>query len=212
MAALIFGEWGSCGAGRAASGWGFRGWARAWGLRRHQPRRRLQLCRTLGKWMLNTKDTGRVSGDWVNFSADIEDPFLKILVSPSVPDRGSGRQSGAEAGARAVSDAFDAPSDVTTAVMHISCPDLRKGVKYLFTFKYLEVYIYHLLTLPGRKRNAVFISLVLQTLGSALCRSAVGWCTRSRAIWLSGWLQQELWQCWQHEAKTKTNTISHEYV
>lgn len=89
---------------------------------------------------------------------------------PFCPETGSGWQSGAEAGAQTM---LDAPSDVITAVMYVSCPELRKSFKDLFTFKYLETYIYRLLMLPGPKLNSVFISLVLQILRSALCHSAL---------------------------------------
>jgi len=38
-------------------------------------------------------------------------------------------------------------------------PELRKGFQVLFTFKYMEICIYHTFMLPGP--NTVFISLVL---------------------------------------------------
>ena len=88
-------------------------------------------------------------------------------VSLSVAATVGGRQSGDEVeGAGAITTTVvDALSDVITYSNDVYLmPELRKGFHTLFTFKYMEICIYHTFMLPGPKPNTVFISLDLQIL------------------------------------------------
>lgn len=84
-------------------------------------------------------------------------PFVGVTVE--------GRPSGDKVEEAMTITVVDALSDVITSINAVYLmPELRKGFHTLFTFKYMEIYIYHTFMLSGSKPNTVFISLVHQML------------------------------------------------